>query len=394
VSGTVRPDVDVDPEAAGTAPRGGLRLAARLDRGAFTLEVALEVAPGESLAVLGPNGAGKSTLLRALAGLDPVTSGRIELGGRLLDRCGGEGPDAFVPPDQRRVGLVFQGYRLFPHLSVRENVAFGPRSAGLSRRASRASADTWLERLALTDLAARRPRQLSGGQAQRVALARALATEPALLLLDEPMAALDARTRLEVRATLREHLRHFAGPIVVVTHDPVEAMVMADRLLVLEGGRVVQQGRPADVARRPATDYVARLVGLNLYAGVVAVDEAATDENGQPWAHVALRPGGRLVVTGLTSSGLGVGSRVLVAARPASVSLHAARPGPGSPRNVWPGEVVGMEPSGDAVRVQVRGTPDVLVDVTPAAVAELGVRPGLPVWVSVKATELDVYPEP
>jgi molybdate transport system ATP-binding protein len=374
---------------------GGLRVDARLDRGAFTLQVALDVEPGESLAVLGPNGAGKSTLLRALAGLTPLTAGRIELAGRLLDRPDGPaGAEVFVPPEQRRVGLVFQGYRLFPHLSVRDNVAFGPRSAGLPRRASRTAADHWLATLDLTALASRRPRELSGGQAQRVALARALATDPALLLLDEPMAALDARTRLEVRATLREHLRHFAGPVVVVTHDPLEAMVMADRLLVLEGGRAVQQGRPGDVARRPATDYVAQLVGLNLYAGTVAVDE-----HGEPGPHVALASGGRLYAAGLPTSGLDggaavAGSRVLVTVRPAAVSLHLGRPGAGSPRNVWPGRVAGMEPSADRVRVQVRGEPDVLVDVTPAAVAELALRPGLAVWVSVKATELDVYPEP
>jgi molybdate transport system ATP-binding protein len=354
-----------------------------VQRDGFTLHVSTEVAAGESFGVLGPNGAGKSTLLRALAGLLPLSSGRIELGGRVLDDA-----EVLVPPEQRRVGLVFQGYRLFPHLSVRDNVAFGPRSAGLSRRASRAAADRWLQGLDLTRLAGRRPAELSGGQAQRVALARTLATDPQLLLLDEPMAALDARTRLEVRTTLREHLRDFAGPVVVVTHDPLEAMVMADRLLVLENGRAVQEGSPAEVARRPATDYVARLVGLNLYAGVVAAEP-----EGEPQAHVALDAGGRLHVTGLSSSGLGVGDRVLVAARPAAVSLHTQRPGTGSPRNVWRGEVSGMEPSTDRVRVQVRAEPDVLVDVTPAAVADLGLRPGLPVWVAVKATELDVYPE-
>jgi molybdate transport system ATP-binding protein len=296
------------------------------------------------------------------------------------------------------VGLVFQGYRLFPHLSVRDNVAFGPRSTGQSRRSARVAAERWLETLHLRELASRRPGELSGGQAQRVALARALATDPALLLLDEPLAALDARTRLEVRATLREHLREFAGPVVVVTHDPLEAMVMADRLLVLEAGRVVQQGRPADVARRPATDYVARLVGLNLYAGSVVGDGV-----GEPRLHVRLQSGGRLYAASLPTSGpdpdadadaAADGARVLVAVRPSAVSVHLERPGAGSPRTVWRGGVAGMEPSGDRVRVQVRAEPDVLVDVTPAAVAELALRPGLDVWVSVKATELDVYPEP
>lgn len=364
---------------------GGLLVDGRAGRGAFSLQTSFRVSAGESLAVLGPNGAGKTTLLRVVAGLTPLCGGRIELDGVVLDD---PGTGTFVPTERRRVGLVFQGYRLFPHLSVRDNVAFGPRSAGVGRRTAQQAADRWLDQLDLTALATRRPSELSGGQAQRVALARALATQPQLLLLDEPMAALDARTRLDVRTTLREHLRHFDGPVVVVTHDPLEAMVMADRLLVLEAGRVVQEGTPADVARRPATDYVARLVGLNLYAGVIE-----EEPEGEPRAHVALDTGGRLHVTGLSASDLRVRDRVLVAARPASVSLHTARPGAGSPRNVWRGEIAGLEPTSDRVRVQVRGEPDVLVDVTPSAVAELGLRPGLPVWLSVKATELDVYPD-
>ncbi len=389
-------DVDAHPAVPGPTASGGLRFAGRADRGAFSLQAAFQVSAGESLAVLGPNGAGKTTLLRALAGLTPLTDGRIELDGVVLDDAA---TGTFVPTERRRVGLVFQGYRLFPHLTVRENVAFGPRSSGAGRRAAQQAADRWLDRLDLADLAHRRPGELSGGQGQRVALARALATDPALLLLDEPMAALDARTRLEVRATLRQHLRHYAGPVVVVTHDPLEAMVMAGRLLVLEDGRVVQQGSPAEVARRPATDYVARLVGLNLYAGEV-VDDAASSRTQRSSGvgeesrrHVALDSGGRLHATGLRASGLDVGSRVLVAFRPAAVSLHVDRPGAGSPRNVWSGAVGGLEPTADRVRVQVRGEPDVLVDVTPAAVAELGLRPGLRVWVSVKATELDVYPD-
>ncbi|HET8615226.1 MAG TPA: ABC transporter ATP-binding protein, partial [Actinomycetales bacterium] len=350
-----RPDGGHRPAGPPTSVIAGLRVDGEVRRDAFTLRVATQVAAGESLAVLGPNGAGKSTLLRAFAGLLPLSAGRIELDGVVLDDAD---TGVLLPPERRRVGLVFQGYRLFPHLSVRDNVAFGPRSTGLSRRASRAAADVWLQALELTALAGRRPHEVSGGQAQRVALARALASDPRLLLLDEPMAALDARTRLEVRTTLREHLRDFAGPVVVVTHDPLEAMVMADRLLVLEGGRVVQEGSPVEVARRPATDYVARLVGLNLYAGMVVAEPG-----GQPQAHVVLDSGGVLHVTGLTSSGLEVGDRVLVAARPAAVSLHTRRPGAGSPRNVWRGEVAGLEPSTDRVRVQVRGEPDVLVDV-------------------------------
>ncbi len=247
-----------------SAPPQGLRVDAQVRRGSFALEVAFDAPPGEVVGVLGPNGAGKSTLLRALAGLTPVSAGTVLLGERVLDDAG---TGAFVEPNARPVGFVFQDYRLFPHLSVRDNVAFPLRSAGLGREGARAAADRWLGRLGLADLADRRPGALSGGQAQRVALARALAGEPALLLLDEPLSALDARTRLDVQDELRRHLSAFAGPSLLVTHDPLEALVLADRLLVLEDGRIVQDGRPGEVARRPATDYVARLVGLNLYPG-------------------------------------------------------------------------------------------------------------------------------
>ncbi len=356
----------------------GLTAHGRLRRGTFDIEVALDVEPGEVLGVLGPNGAGKSSVLRTLAGLTPLAEGRVVLDGRVLDDAGA---GVLVPPEARAVGIVFQNYRLFPHLSVLDNVAFGPRAAGASRHAARTLAHEWLERLDLGPLAHRRPDQVSGGQAQRVAVARVLAAGPRLLLLDEPTAALDARTRVEVRAELRAHLGLFDGPVVLVTHDPLEAMVMADRLLVLEGGRTVQEGTPAEVARRPQTDYVARLVGINLYAGGYDPDTGS----------VAVDGGGSLVVT--PAEPMDGSRRVLVALRPSAVTVHPHRPERASTRNVWSGTVTGMELLADRVRIEVAGTPSALVDVTPGAVAELGLEPGRAVWLTAKATETEAYPD-
>jgi molybdate transport system ATP-binding protein len=334
-------------------------------RGQFTVDVALSVPDGQVLGILGPNGAGKTTALRALAGLEPLTDGYVTLGGADVT-------DA--PPEERDVGVVFQDYLLFPHLTALDNVAYGLRARGVRKAAARADAAGWLEQVGLTDHAGHRPRQLSGGQAQRVALARALAARPRLLLLDEPLAALDAGTRLVLRTDLRRHLTSYGGPAVVVTHDAVEAMVLTDVLVVIEGGRIVQSGPPAEVARRPGTDYVARLLGLNLYRGTAAGDR------------VTLAGGGELMLAEHASG------PVHVALRPSAVALHRGHPGQSSPRNVWAGRIRGVEAVGDRVRVAVAGRPDVLADVTTDAVADLDLAAGAEVWVSVKATELAVYP--
>ncbi|HEY2042867.1 MAG TPA: ABC transporter ATP-binding protein [Jatrophihabitans sp.] len=378
-------EIDKAPQVADVTerPSGQLDVRAVIERGTFTLDVAFTVLPGEILGVIGPNGAGKTTLLRALAGLTSLTEGHIRLGDTVLDE-----PSArvFLPPEKRPVGLVFQNYRLFPHLSVRSNVAFSPIARGAGRNRARQIADDWLHRLNLTELADRRPGQLSGGQAQRVALARALAAHPALLLLDEPMAALDARTRSEVRAELGRHLSAYGGPTLLVTHDPLEAMVMASRLLVIEHGVAVQEGTPAQVARRPATQYVARLVGLNLYAGTTGEGTTVDLDNGGTFSASPL-------CEDLATAREGP-RRVLVAVRPTAIAIHTSRPSHASPRNVWPGTVRGLELLTDRVRVQVAGTPDALIDITADALADLGLIDGLPVWLSAKATEIDVYPNP
>ena len=398
-SGDVPGDVpgDIPSGAVHAATDGGWRadqlgdalvMSGTVDRGSFQLEAALRAAPGEVLGVLGPNGAGKTTLLRALSGLDTLSSGSIRLGDLTLDDAA---TDTFVPAERRPVGVVFQNYRLFPHMDVRDNVAYAPRVQGAGRRQARATAETWLERFDLTGLAGRRPHQISGGQAQRVALARALAADPRFLLLDEPLSALDARARLDVRTQLRSHIDQFTGPVLLITHDPLEAMIMADRLLVIENGRVVQQGSPAQVARQPATQYVARLVGLNLYAG--RLDPTT--------GHVMLDDGGTFTVTlgdeaAVASSGAGPSPsarRVLVGLRPSAITIHTARPTHASPRNVWKGTVASLEMLADRVRVQVDATPPALVDISAAAVADLALRPGTGVWLSAKATETEAYPD-
>jgi molybdate transport system ATP-binding protein len=344
------------------------RLVVRRD--GFALDVALTAGAGEVVALLGPNGAGKTTALRALAGLAPLDGGYVELDGvRLDDPAAG----AFTPPEHRRIGVVFQDYLLFPHLSALDNVAFGPRCRQVPRAEARRRAAAWLDRVGLSAYAGSRPRQLSGGQAQRVALARALVTEPRLLLLDEPLAALDARTRVATRADLRRHLDAHPGATVLVTHDPLDAMMLADRLVVVEGGAVVQTGDAAEVTARPRTDYVARLVGLNLYRGTA---DGAT---------VRLA-GGFTLATADTQHGT-----AFVAFPPAAVALYPGRP-EGSPRNTWPAVVAAVARHGDSLRVELTGPIAVAAEVTPGAAVALGLAPGRAVWASLKAAETRSYP--
>jgi molybdate transport system ATP-binding protein len=271
--------------------------------------------------------------------------------------------------------VVFQDHLLFPHLSALDNVAFGLRARGVSREEARRLAGEWLDRVGLDGKATARPRELSAGQAQRVAVARALAVRPRLLLLDEPLSALDATTRLATRRELRRHLAEYQGTRLIVTHDPLEAVALADRLVVLEAGRVTQTGAPAEITGRPSSDYVADLVGVNLFRGRVEGDRVVVGGDG-----VLVVPRG--------DHGHG---EVFAVVHPRAVALHRSAP-EGTPRNVWAGVADGLDLEGERARVRVGGRLPIVAEVTAAAAAELHLEDGGPVWVSVKATEITVYP--
>ncbi|WP_406378871.1 ABC transporter permease [Streptomyces sp. NBC_01618] len=327
----------------------------------------LDAAPGTTIAVVGPNGAGKTTLLRALLGLTPRARARLRLGDTDVTA---------LPPHRRQVAWVPQDGALFPHLSALTNTAYGLRAHGVPRAEARREAQEWLDRLGVGGLAHRRPAQLSGGQAQRVALARALAARPWLLLLDEPLAALDQTTRAHVRHTLRTHLAGFGGVCLIVTHDPVEAVSLADRVLVLDEGRILQYAAPAEVTRHPRSPWVARMLGRNAWPGTAAADGT-----------LGLADGGRLVV----ADSLAEGTAALAIIAPEAVSVHEDRPG-GSPRNVWPGTVRELTAVGSRLRVVIASeeVPDLVAEITPEAATELGLSEGTAVWTGVKATEVTV----
>jgi molybdate transport system ATP-binding protein len=364
-----------------TGVSAGLAAAVAAARGGFVLDVDLRAAPGEVLAVLGPNGAGKSTLLGALAGLHRPDRGRITLGGRVLtDTAAG----VAVPTHRRGVGLLSQQALLFPHLSARDNVAFGPRAAGRSRGDARGVADAWLDAVDATELAGRRPAQLSGGQAQRVAIARALATEPALLCLDEPFAALDVDATPAIRSLLRRVVRDTGVTTVLVTHDVLDALVLADRLVVLADGGIVEAGVTTEVLARPRSAFAARIAGLDLVSGVATAGGLETAD-------------GR-TVSGIASEPLADGVPAVALFSPAAVAVHREAPH-GSPRTAFPVRLAAMEPHGELVRLRAGVADDgpawaegIAADVTPAAVAELGVEPGERVWFAVKAAEVGVHP--
>ncbi|MFH8881746.1 ABC transporter permease [Streptomyces californicus] len=361
------PDPLPEPSTVPPDPRPAEPWPLHADVTGFT-RLALDAGPGTTIAVVGPNGAGKTTLLRALLGLTPRAHAVLRLGDRDVTA---------LPPHRRGVAWVPQDGALFPHLSALANTAYGLRAHGVPRVEARREAQDWLDRLGVGHLAHRRPDRLSGGQAQRVALARALAARPRLLLLDEPLAALDQTTRAHVRHTLRGHLARFGGVCLIVTHDPVEAVSLADRVLVLEDGRVLQDEPPAEVTRHPRSPWVARMLGRNAWPGTTTADGLATEG------------GGRLVA----AEPLPAGAPALAVIGPEAVSVHRERP-TGSPRNVWPGTVREITAVGSRLRLLITSAeaPDLVAEITPESAAELGLTDGSTVWTSVKATEATVVP--
>jgi len=339
-------------------------------------DLSLRVEPGEVVAVLGPNGAGKSTLLALISGLLHPDTGRITLDGQVLvDTEAG----VWVPPHRRRVVLLAQQALLFPHLTVADNVAFGPRSQGAGRTAARGTARKWLTAVDAMEFADRTPAQLSGGQAQRVAIARALAADPALLLLDEPMAALDVAVAPALRNLLRRVLRDTRRTALLVTHDLIDALSLADRVVVVEAGRIVEDGPTRTVLSQPRSAFTARIAGINLIAGV---------SDGQ---HLIAGDGTR--IAGRFDPGCRPDDDAVAVFRPSAVAVHLTEPS-GSPRNHLPATVTELEPRGDVIRVHtapLAGTSGLLADVTVAAAADLELQPGVRVFCVVKATEVTIY---
>ncbi len=343
----------------------------QLQLGTLDLRVQLDVKAGELVALLGPNGSGKTTVLRCLAGLAPIDTGWITIDNMAVDD---PSSDTWVEPEQRSIGLVYQNYLLFDHMTVLENVAYGLRARKTPKSQARSIARQWIDRVGLGEYATLRPRALSGGQAQRAALARALATNPRLLLLDEPLAALDAGTRSIVRRDLFRHLETFDGMRILVTHDPVDAYALADRVAIIDAGQIVQAGTLAEVSAHPRSRYVADLVGVNLVSGTIAQG-------------MLTNPSGARVVIAAELSG-----PAFAVIRPNSISLEIGQPAGTSARNVWSGVVGDIDHLGDRIRVGIDGVLPLTAEITAAALDALQLRPGDEIYASAKATDIDVYP--
>lgn len=334
----------------------------------FTVDVALDVPAGHTVALLGPNGAGKSTVVSALCGIEPLDAGFIQLGSQILDD-----PDAgvFVPSAARGVGVVFQNALLFPHMDVANNIEFGPKVLKRDPERTRALAAEWTERLDLGELQGRRPSELSGGEVQRVAIARTIVSEPDVLILDEPLASIDASARPAIRRVLVDFLQEFAGPAILITHDPTEAFLLADQVVIIEEGFVTHSGSPEEIRMRPTTPYAADLAGVNLVVGT------ATDGDVVVAAHT-------LHIADRHLSG-----EVVATIHPRAIALHRSRP-EGSARNTWQTTVDRIESQDGTVRVATGAPLELIAEVTTEGADATGLAVGSAVWVSIKATEINV----
>ena len=355
-----------------------LRVSLRVRQGEFTLDAAFDAPAASVLVLVGESGAGKTTLLRAVAGLVTPEAGTITCGDRTItDTSRG----VRVPPQARRVGYLPQEYALFPHLTVIDNVEFGLRASGVPAAERQARARAALARLGVAELAERRPASLSGGQQQRVALARALALEPEILLLDEPLAALDRRTRAAVRASLRGLLAELGAITLFVTHSPTEGLAFGDRFAVLEAGRITQLGTRDELLRTPRTAYVAEFLGTNLLRAVVrsraAAGLATLEADGAP----------------LTAPVGDLEGELFAVVDPREITLSRSAPA-GSARNVLTGAILDLlpePPAGERVRVSLGTRPPLVAEVTRAAVETLGLKRGETVVASFKATGVRVF---
>lgn len=350
--------------------------------GAFELDIDFAVGGGEVVALLGPNGSGKSTLLSAVAGLLPPESGSVTLGDRTLSNFNGDtgSRNISVSPHLRGVGLLGQDPLLFPHLSALENVAFGQRSQGKGRVTARHRAGEWLGAVGLSGFEDRRPSALSGGQQQRVAIARALAAEPDVLLLDEPMAALDVQTATLIRSLLRERIRATRTTTVLVTHDVLDAIVLADRVAVLQNGRIVDDGPKARVLGEPRNRFTAALAGVNLVSAEMIAD-----------GFVAT-PGGRRLVGRTGGHRISVGAAVSVVFRPSAVRVDAEIRADEATVNQWHATIDTLEPTSGGIRLRTLEDPKISVELSPIEVARQGLESGRRVSLSVSEAEVSIYP--
>jgi len=340
----------------------------------FDLSVAFEVNPGETLVVIGPSGCGKTTTLNIISGLIKPAHGRVVL----EDRCLFDSEAKIdVSVEKRNIGYVFQDYALFPHLTVEKNICYGLDCRGVGKKETAAKVAETLEMVGLTRLAQRRPPQLSGGEKQRVALARAIAMDSPILLLDEPLGALDAQTRQNVRGELRSLLQRVHRMTLMVTHDAVDALTFGDKICVLDKGQIVQLGDKHELLAQPRTPFVANLVGANFFNGTISSQKS----HGLAAIHV-----GESVLHAATDE---MGD-ILISFYPSDVTLSLHPPAT-SAVNVFESRVKEIVHMGDRARVGLNSALPFTAEISAAALEAMDLKEGSHVYASLKATAIKTY---